>query len=384
MIDPQRLVRQIQKVLSFNSENPPGNEFALAQYIERDMRSLGLSVRTFPYVKKRPNVVAVLKGALPRKQAAARSILISPHFDTVPIGENWAYDPLGKDIVGGRIYGRGASDDKGNTGVAMEVMRSLVEDGVRLKHDVIFAATVDEETGSHAGIIPLLEKKVLTPGYALILDSDECHAIIAQKGLIHCRVKIFGKKAHGAYNWRGKNAIEIASRVIMRLKEHSFLYKKHQLLRPPTVNIGTIRGGDKVNMVADFCEFSVDLRFLPGTKAAEVLKTLKALIRKETTAFDIVIDDLQQPYEIKADHPFVKVYLDTAHKMRIAAAVKGSEGATVMTFFQKHKIPAFATGFGTGGTAHSTDEYAKITTLVKGAHLLERFLINFDQKIEVL
>jgi len=379
MIDPQRLLRQVQKVLSFNSENPPGNELALARSIERDMKSLGLVVHTYAYAKNRPNVVAVLKGTLPRKQAAAHSVLISPHIDTVPIGENWNYNPLGKDIVGDRIYGRGASDDKGNTAVAMEVMRSLVQDGVRLKHDLIFAATVDEETGSHAGILPLLEKKVLRPGYALILDSDECHAIIAQKGLIHCRVQIFGKKAHGAYNWRGKNAIEIATRVIGRIKAHAFVYRRHPLLRPPTTNIGTIRGGDKVNMVADFCEFSVDLRFLPGMNGQDVLKTLKAIIRQETTNFRIDIDDLQRPYEISQDHSFVRTYLETACRMRIRAGLKGSEGATVMTFFQKYKIPAFATGFGAGGTAHTTDEYAKISTLVKGARLLERFLIDFDR-----
>lgn len=380
MIDSKRLIRQVQKVLSFNSENPPGNEAALSAYIARDLKSLGLPVRTVAYAKNRPNVIAVLKGTLPRKQAAAGSVLISPHIDTVPIGEQWTHDPLVGEIVGNRIYGRGASDDKGNTAAAMEVVRSLVEDGVGLKHDLIVAATVDEETGSHAGIIPLLEKRVLAPGYALILDSDECHAITAQKGLIHCRVKIFGKKAHGAYNWRGSNAIETAARVIARLKAHAFSYNKHSLLRPPTLNIGTIRGGDKVNMVADFCEFSADLRFLPGTKAADVLKTLKGLIRQETNTFKVEIDDLQQPYEISRTHPFVQSYLAAARRMNIPARVKGSEGATVMTFFQRHKIPAFATGFGTSGTAHTTDEYANISTLVKGARLLERFLIDFDQR----
>lgn len=380
MIQPQRLVRQAQHILRYNSENPPGNERALAMYIRKDMQDLGLSVTMHAYAKNRPNIIAVFKGTLPRRAAAAGSLLISPHIDTVPIGERWQYDPLGRDIVGDRLYGRGASDDKGNVAVAMEVIRSLVEQKVRLNYDVIFAATVDEETGSHYGILPLLEKKVLTPGYALILDSDECHAVIAQKGLLHCRVQIFGKKAHGAYNWRGQNAIEIAARVIARLKAYAFVYRAHSLLRPPTMNIGTIHGGDKVNMVADFCEFSVDTRFLPGTNGREVIALLKRMIAQETHKFKLVIDDFQHPYEILSDHPFVQSYLDAARKMRVKADIKGSEGATVMTFFQRYKIPAFATGFGTGGTAHATDEYARISTLVKGARVLERFLIDFDQQ----
>ncbi|MEW5894804.1 MAG: ArgE/DapE family deacylase [Candidatus Omnitrophota bacterium] len=380
MINKDRLVRETQKLLSMNSENPPGNESALAYYIENEMRTLGLDVKSFTYDRSRPNIVACLKGIQPPEKSASRSILISPHIDTVPIGNGWTKDPLGKDIVNGKIYGRGASDDKGNAAVCIEVLRSLIEDKVRLNYDIFFAATVDEETGSRNGIIPMLEQKVLKPGFALILDSDECHPVIAQKGLIHCRVRIFGKKAHGAYNWRGSNAIEMAARIIARLTKHKFSCSKHPFLRPPTVNIGNIKGGDKVNIVADFCEFSVDLRFLPGMKYQDVLSVLRGIIRQETSKFVIQIDDIQRPYEIPATHPFVNSYYETAKKMGIKVDFKGSEGATVMTFFKKHKIPAFATGFGTSGNAHTTDEYAKISILWKGARLMERFLIDFDKK----
>lgn len=378
MINDQRLISLTQKVISFNSENPPGNELALANFIEEDMRSLGIEVKIHTFEKNRPNIVATLKGKGPN--AAKNSVLLTPHFDTVPIGGGWKFDPLGGQIKGGKIYGRGASDDKGNLACCMEVMRSLAEDKVSLQNDVIMAATVDEETGSKAGIIPLLDKGILKPGFGLIVDSDEFYTIIAQKGLLHTRIQIFGKKAHGAYNWRGVNAIEQAAEVIRLLKAHQFKFKKHALLHPPTMNIGTIRGGDKVNMVADFCEFSLDTRFLPGMKSSDVLAQIKAIVKKVTPKFKIIIDDLQQPYEIAADHPFVKTYVQTAKKMKIPAQVKASEGATVITFFKKHGIPAFATGYGAKGTAHTTDEYAKVKTLTKGARLLERFIKEFDQR----
>ncbi len=378
MISEKRLIRLTQKILGFNSENPPGNELALSRFIEGDMRSLGLHVKTKSFAKERPNVIATLQGKLPRARAQKHSILITPHFDTVPIGKGWTKSPYGKDIIADKIYGRGASDDKGNAAVCMEVMRSLVENGLALNHDLIMAATVDEETGSQKGIVPLLEEGILKPGYALILDSDECHAIVAQKGLVHCRVQIFGKRAHGAYNWRGVNAIEIAAQIIAEIKAMKTAHKKHSLLRGPTINIGTIRGGDKVNMVADFCEFSVDLRFLPGMSHKNILQRLRAVVASHAKQFKIEIDDMQYPYEISSQHPFVKNYMDELKAMRISAGLRGSEGATVMTFFQKHKIPAFATGFGASGTAHTTDEYARCSTLVKGAKLLERFLIRFD------
>jgi len=379
MINKTRLIKLTQKVISINSENPPGNESALAKFIEKDTRSLGLTVKTYTYAKGRPNIVATLKGALPRAKAAKEAILITPHFDTVPIGKGWTHKPFGGAIHNGKLYGRGATDDKGNLASCMEVMRSLVEDRVKLDKDVIMAATVDEETGSHYGIIPLLERKVLRPKFALVMDSDEFDAIVAQKGLIHCRIQIRGKKAHGAYNWRGVNAIEVAARVISKLKGIKWTYTKHPLLRAPTVNIGVIRGGDKVNMVCDFCEFALDLRFVPGMDPKDILKKIRATIRSEADRFRIEIDDIQFPYEIDRRHPVLRTYVRTAKKMGRTATVKGSEGATVITFFKKYKIPAFATGFGAHGTAHTNDEYIFIKSLYQGTKVLEQFIKEYDR-----
>ncbi len=381
MIHKDRLVTLTQKVISINSENPPGREQKLAKFIAQDMKSLGLQVKCVSFASKRPNIIATLKGTWPRKKARQKALLITPHFDTVPIGQGWTQDPLGGRIIRGRIYGRGATDDKGNLACCMEVMRSLVEDRVKLNRDLVMAATVDEETGSHQGIVPLLDKKILQPHTAVILDSDDFNTIIAQKGLLHCRVQIFGKKAHGAYNWQGINAIEVAARIIVKLKKHKFKFSKHVLLQPPTVNVGTIRGGDKVNMVADHCELSLDVRFLPGMKSAVLLQDIRHMIQTETKRFKIVVDDLQQPYEIDAAHPLVDTYVQTARSLGIRTSLKGSEGATVITFFKKHNIPAFATGYGAQGTAHTTDEYARVSTLHKGARLLEKFIKDFDQKL---
>ena len=378
MISKERLIGILTKLLKINSVNPPGNEVAVADYVARDLKSIGMDIKIYSFAKNRPNVVATLKGSWPRARASREALLITPHYDTVPFGDGWKFDPLGAAIKNGRIYGRGASDDKGNCAVGMEALHSLVEDGVRLQRNIIFAATADEETGSRLGVIPLLKKGIFRPKVALIVDSEEFDAIIAQKGLFHCRVQIFGKKAHGAYNWLGVNAIEIAATVINRLKKHQFKYKKHPLLVPPTKNIGTIRGGDKVNMVADFCEFALDIRFMPGMKAEGVLKEIKGIIAQETKNFKVIIDDTQKPYGIDPQHPFVKTYVDTCRKMGFKANLKGSQGATVITFFQDYGIPAFSTGWGSHGVIHANDEYAEIKTLNDGAKVLEAFIKEFD------
>ncbi|MEI8011594.1 MAG: ArgE/DapE family deacylase [Candidatus Omnitrophota bacterium] len=378
MINKDRLVRLTQKVLSIDSQNPPGNEVEIADLVVKDMKSLGLHVEVVTYKLDRPNVIVTLKGSLPRAQAAKEALLITPHTDVVPIGTGWKYDPYGKDVVGGKIYGRGASDDKGNLACAMEAVRSLVEDGFHPRKDIILAATADEETGSHQGVKPLLDKGVLNPRLALVLDSVDFDTVIAQKGLFHSRFQIFGKKAHGATNWIGVNAIEHAVEIIRRLKAYPFKFKKHALLNHPTVNIGTIKGGDKVNMVADYCEFSVDIRYMPGMDPKVLINQVKAVARTVTPNYKMIIDDLQLPYEISAKNPFVQTFLKSAQAERQKAALKGSDGATVISFFQHHGIQAFATGFGKAGTLHANDEYAEIKTLYHGARVLERFMKDYD------
>ncbi len=133
-------------------------------------------------------------------------------------------------------------------------------------------------------------------------------------------------------------------------------------------------------MVADFCEFALDIRFMPGMTAAGVLKEVKSIIAKEAKKFKVIIDDSQKPYQIDPKHPFVKTYVEVCRKMGVEAKLLGSQGATVITFFQDHGIPAFSTGWGAHGVIHANDEYAVIKTLHKGAEVLEQYLKEYDAK----
>ena len=227
MINKKRLIRLTQDLIRINSENPPGNEKAIAAFVSAYLKKMGLKPKTYTFYKQRDNCMAVLKG-----EKSRRSLLITPHLDTVPAGRGWTFGPFSGALHKGRIYGRGATDCKGNLAVALEVFSSLTEDQVRLKNDLIFLATADEETGSGKGLVPLLNKNIIRPAFALILDSDEFNIITAQKGLIHFKVKVTGRKAHGAYPERGINAIDQAIRLIKALHEIDFTYRPRTRSNP--------------------------------------------------------------------------------------------------------------------------------------------------------
>ena len=372
MINKNRLIKLTQQLIRINSENPGGTEAKIAHFVQEYLKNCAVPARIYEFKKDRANVVALIKGR-DKKQA----LLITPHLDTVPRGRNWHVPPFSGTLRNGRIYGLGATDCKGNLAVAMEVIKSLFEEKIDLDYNLIFAATADEESGSDLGLIPLLEKKILQPQVAVVLDSDDFDIVVAQKGLIHLKVKIQGKRAHGAYPWRGVNAIDLAVKIIQELKREKFTYRRNKYLRPPTVNVGTIRGGDKVNVVSDWCEFELDFRFLPATSAKDLLRKLKNIIRRQTAKFKIEIEGIQQPYSISENHPLIRQLEKAMQHSAVKPALKGSEGATVITFFQDRKIPATATGFGCEGCAHTTDEYVKVDNLYKGAQILEYFLRHY-------
>lgn len=373
MVNRKRLTALTQKLIRINSQNPPGDEFQIAGFVKNYLKYLGLQAKTYEFKKRRTNVIAVLKG-----KSNKHSLLITPHLDTVPAGKNWAMKPFAGKIQGKRIFGLGATDCKGNLACALEAIKSIVEKRISLNYNLIFAATADEESGSDLGLIPLLNKKILKPDAAVVLDSDDFDIIVTQKGLMHLKVKIQGKRAHGAYPWRGINAIDIAIDIIKEIKAEKLPYKENKYLRPPTINTGTIHGGDKVNVVADWCEFELDFRFLPGMCAKGLLKTLKNTIRKHTKKFKIEIEGIQEPYSINQSHSLVKCITKAMRKFKVKPQIKGSEGATVITFFQNKNIPAIATGFGCEGCAHTADEYVKIDNLYKGALVLEEFLKTYQ------
>jgi succinyl-diaminopimelate desuccinylase len=372
MINKLRLIKLTQQLVRINSENPGGTEFEIAYFVKDYLDKLGLKTKIYEFQKRRSNIIAVLEG-----KNKKRSLLITPHLDTVPAGKNWTIPPFKGVIRKGKLYGLGATDCKCNLAVAMEVIRSLVANKVKLGYNLIFAATADEESGSELGLELLLKKKILKPDAALVLDADDFHIVVAQKGLIHMKVKIKGKKAHGAYPWLGVNAIDKAIDIIKEIKAYKFRQEKNNYLRPPTINLGTIKGGDKVNIVADWCEFELDFRFLPKEDAGRIIKSVKNIIKKHARNFQIEIQGVQEPFVINELHPLVKNLEKAMQAVKVRPMIKGSEGATTISFFQEIGIPSLAIGFGTEKCAHLSDEYVLVKNLYKGALVLEEFLENY-------
>jgi len=137
----------LQQYIRINTANPPGNETAAARFWAARFKKEKIEARVFESQPGRGSVWARIKGS-----GEAPPILLLNHLDVVPAdAEGWEVPPFAGIVRDGFVYGRGALDCKG-IGVAQAMAMFLLRrDGVRLKRDVIFLGTADEEAGGKLG-----------------------------------------------------------------------------------------------------------------------------------------------------------------------------------------------------------------------------------------
>jgi succinyl-diaminopimelate desuccinylase len=400
---PMEQAGLLKKLIQIDSQNPPGNTEKIIAFIKQYLGDLRVKSRIFEFKKGYLNLVCEIKSLNSRKK-----ILLTPHIDTVPVTGKWRFPPLSGEIAGDKIFGRGASDCKINVAACLELIRLLRTGKILLDNlDLVFAFCCDEEAGSYWGTIPLV-KKLKNIDYGLVLDSDEFDIITAQKGLLHLRVELVGKEAHGAYPERGINAVEKGVGILKEIMDQAFLeepgktddltlmslrddfkrttvngfsYRRHPLLKKPTLNVGRFGGGDRVNVVAGEAYFELDFRYLPGMRKEDIIATVERLIRKYKIPYRLKILAWQDAIEVEKDLISLVTLKKILKKHKIAPRLKASFGATVINFLQDRNIKSFAFGFGSSGTAHTKNEYARLSQLKKGAVVLLDYVRTLDQRV---
>jgi len=153
----QETLDHLQRMIRIDTVNPPGNEMALARYLDSTLTAAGVETHLFEPAPGRATFVARLKG-----DGSRQPVVIMGHMDVVGVErEQWSVDPFAAEVKDGYLYGRGAIDDKGMLAANLETMlllkRHVVDAGRTLARDVIFVANSDEEAGGEWGMGWLIE-----------------------------------------------------------------------------------------------------------------------------------------------------------------------------------------------------------------------------------
>lgn len=244
--------------------------------------------------------------------AGAEQILIIGHYDTV-----WDQGAISLREENGLLYGPGVFDMKGGLTVTLWALKALKHAGVKIDKKLVFLVTSDEEIGSlHSR--ELIEAEAKKSSLVLVPESSISNSGAVKtfrKGIGIFRLEVKGQAVHAGINpWAGVSAID---ELVLQLQDIKKLDDRDAGV---SINIGTISGGVRTNVVADHAEAVIDLRFrtkAQGDKLAEAFRNRKPFLPKavinvngninrypmeETEEVRVLYDELK---DIAAGHGYV-------------------------------------------------------------------------------
>lgn len=263
------LLRLLQTLVEL--ESPTDQKAAVDRCLDFAAESaarLGATIRRH----RRRSAGDILEARFPQpKSGAEKPILLLGHLDTVwPIG-TLAQMPF--KIEKGRAWGPGVLDMKAGVTIALTAIQILKAENLS-HHPVTLLLTSDEETGSHASR-DLLEKTARRCQAVFVLEPAQGPIgayKTARKGVANFRVHVTGVAAHSGVNFQqGHSAIAELARQIAAIESLT------DLKRGVTVNVGTIHGGTRSNVIPAEASAEVDVRVPRPSDFARIDRKLKSL-----------------------------------------------------------------------------------------------------------
>lgn len=360
-----------QKLLSFNTINPPGNEAECMQFLADYLKHKGFETKLHSFGEQRMNLLAWISGS-----KAGKPLGFTGHIDTVPLGKTpWKFDPFGHDIHGDKLYGRGVSDMKAS--IAAFIIACIQQQAaLRNSTGVVLYLTGGEETGCDGAKALLAEEHVPEPGALIVGEPTNNYPIIGHKGALWLRCALNGKTAHGSMPSLGINAIYLAVDALGKIKDHS-LGTPHPLMSSPTMNVSRIQGGENINSVPDYVHFDMDIRSVPNLPHQQISQQLAALLGESavlTTLVDLpaVLTDEKHTWVRQ-----VYQHCQALHQQPLEAKTMPYFTDASLLVPALGNPPCIVLGPGEPEQAHQTDEYCSIVKMEAAKTLYSKIISDW-------
>jgi acetylornithine deacetylase/succinyl-diaminopimelate desuccinylase family protein len=367
-------------MIRLNTVNPAygdgGSEANLAPFLRSFFATRDIETFEQEVFPGRNNVIARLPGS------TARRLILEAHTDTVSV-KGMTIPPFEPTLREGRIYGRGAVDDKGGLAAMLHAVASIKADRLVAPCEVWLAAVVDEEF-SYRGVVQLCEN--LEAEAAIVAEPTDLRVVIASKGVLRLRITVLGRTAHSSKPHLGNNAITHMARLVLGLEQENAQLAgvSHRLVGSPTVSVGVIGGGVQVNSVPDRCSIEIDRRLLPGEKAESALAEYESLLwnlKQAHPGFDgfvetpplLVDEGLDTPEGSEVVEHARRVLRQLGHSDEVCGVPFGSDASKL----SRAGVPAIVFGPGSIDQAHSVDEYVELAAVEKAAAFYREFILSF-------
>jgi len=332
----------LQRLIRFDTTNPPGNEAGCIGFLDDLLTQAGLHTQTVARTPERPNLVARLAG-----QGNAAPLLLYGHADVVTTAnQTWQHPPFEGRLADGYVWGRGALDMKGGLAMMVAALLRAKAEGVRLPGDVILAIVSDEEAGGAFGARYLVEEHPALfegvryalgefGGFTFYVGKQRFYPImVAEKQACWMRATVRGPGGHGSLPVRG-GAMAGLARMIQRLDRRRLpvhvtpparlMFERmaaalpaatglilRQLLNPlltnrvldllgprgllfdplfhNTVSATMVQASEAVNVIPGEVSLGLDGRLLPGFTPDDMLAELRGILGAEVE-IEVVLYD---------------------------------------------------------------------------------------------
>ncbi len=358
----------LSKLISFKTlSSDEAENLAALKWIKEQLVNLPVFINEYKF-QGFPSLVITTQ---PTKKP---KIFLVSHLDVVNGSEN-IFVPKKS---GDKLFGRGAFDMKFALASFINLFLDL---GPEIKNfDVGIMITTDEEVGGKNGVRQLLEEQDFSADFCILPDGGENWTVQeSAKGAIQILVKSQGKSGHGSRPWTGENAIEKLQSFIKELSE-KFTAEPCGIFghSHDTINVGSFHSGLEANLIPDYAEAKIDIRFMPGTALNQIREKIRQILIKYP---GLSSEELSaaEPYEInKANNLFLSFIQILEEELNQKTTFIQSPGSSDARYFLKKDIATILLR-PEGGGHHTENEWISLSSLEQFYAVLKKFVLKFGK-----
>lgn len=292
----------------------------------------------------------------------APTVLLVAHLDVVP-GSDGMFDLRVSD---GKYQGRGVYDMKGGLAAFLQLIDTLPDIS---RYNFGLMVTADEEIGGVHGAKYLVAQGY-RPRVCIIPDAgDNWQFETFEKGVQWIKLEAAGQSAHASRPWEGEHAVHKLLGALSDIRE---VLPTHDNKKGTILSVGTIKGGETANQIADFAEAMLDIRTGSRADHLQTIPAIKRICKVHDVKPTVLVDDLPCVNDI--NDPYIAAFRKLVIEQTGAAGdTKYSYAVTDGRFFSAVGVPCVIT-MPPGGGWHGQDEWASIEGLDQYVQVLGDYL----------
>jgi len=354
------LVDRLAELVSFDTQNPDGEEMPLVRKLAEDLRQLGAASIEVREVGDHAYVYARFGSEAPR-------LLLNAHVDTVPPNSGYSSPPHLLVRRGDRLHGLGAADTKGAIAAILEALAA------RPPNRPVGVLFSGDEEHSQTCIKAFLDSPAAAGlERAIVCEPTGCRVGVRHRGIGAAGATIAGPGGHSSRVDGLLNPVAVLARAAVALDQMGIEERD----RGPAgdkgicLNVAALEGGVAFNVVPTRATLLLSVRPAPGTRVADVLAEAERRVRAATAPHPVV-------WEVMADSPPFATRALPAFEPLLgdrALAPIALDFWTEAARLAERGIDAVVFGPGHIAQAHAADEYVDIADLEEARAAFERAL----------